>query len=271
MDGSGWKTWLPRGNLGRRAVSAAILAPVALAAAFLGGLPLVAFCMVACVAAAAEWVRLCDAVTFRRVLPAVASTVATMVLLSWGISPAAGLTTCLLAGLASAAAFALLGCRRPFLAGIGVGYAALLGTSLMTLSAPGVPVGLVPWAFAVVWASDIGGYVAGKALGGPRLAPAISPGKTWSGLAGAILFAAAAGACGQALGTGIVSPWMAAALGGACGLVGQVGDLMESKLKRVAGQKDSGTMIPGHGGVLDRVDALMSVAPCLALFLVLTG
>lgn len=115
----------------------------------------------------------------------------------------------------------------------------------------------IMWLFAVVWAADISAYFAGRLIGGPKLAPRISPTKTWAGLGGAVaggilIGIAAAHAAGGA------NLLMAAALGGVLAFVEQAGDLFESALKRRYGVKDSGRLIPGHGGVLDRVDGLVA-------------
>lgn len=108
----------------------------------------------------------------------------------------------------------------------------------------------------VVWASDVGAYLAGRMVGGPRLAPSVSPGKTWSGGAGGLCAAVAVGAC-----FGSPAAMAAAAL---VGVVSQVGDLAESAVKRGFGVKDSGWLIPGHGGMLDRLDGLLVAAPVAA-------
>ncbi|MGN6289847.1 MAG: phosphatidate cytidylyltransferase [Sphingopyxis terrae] len=113
------------------------------------------------------------------------------------------------------------------------------------------------WVFGMVWATDIGAYFAGRAFGGARLAPTISPSKTWSGLVGgmiaALIASATIGDRGQIIG---VPLWI-----GLCmGLLAQLGDLGESWMKRRAGVKDSGKLIPGHGGIFDRVDGLLPVA-----------
>ena len=113
------------------------------------------------------------------------------------------------------------------------------------------------WVFGMVWATDIGAYFAGRAFGGARLAPTISPSKTWSGLVGgmiaALIASATIGDRGQIIG---VPLWI-----GLCmGLLAQLGDLGESWMKRRAGGKDSGKLIPGHGGIFDRVDGLLPVA-----------
>lgn len=117
---------------------------------------------------------------------------------------------------------------------------------------------VVIWLLLVVWASDIGAYAAGRLIGGPKLAPRISPNKTWAGLIGGIAAAAATSAAFAAAVDG-ASPGAAAVLGGLLAVVAQLGDLAESWVKRRFGVKDSGRLIPGHGGLLDRVDALLAV------------
>jgi phosphatidate cytidylyltransferase len=128
----------------------------------------------------------------------------------------------------------------------------------------------VLWMVACVWASDIGGYFVGRAVGGAKLAPRISPGKTWAGLIGGMAWAAVASAlCGWAFGVG--ETWSLAIYGALLGAIGQGGDLLESHAKRKAGLKDSGNIIPGHGGILDRVDALMAVFVVVALVRLAAG
>jgi phosphatidate cytidylyltransferase len=122
-----------------------------------------------------------------------------------------------------------------------------------------------------VWATDIGAYVAGRALGGPKLAPAISPGKTWSGAVGGVAVAAAFGCGAAALGQPGGQWWHAAAVAAGIAVIGQAGDLFESRLKRHFGVKDSGRLIPGHGGLLDRLDALLAVAPAAAVLALALG
>jgi phosphatidate cytidylyltransferase len=112
--------------------------------------------------------------------------------------------------------------------------------------------------FAVVWATDIFAYSVGRAVGGPRLAPSISPGKTWSGAVGGGLGGLAAGALFAAV-TGWGGLW-AAAVALALAIMAQLGDLLESFVKRRQGVKDSSHIIPGHGGLMDRVDGLVAAA-----------
>jgi phosphatidate cytidylyltransferase len=117
----------------------------------------------------------------------------------------------------------------------------------------------------LIWASDIGGYLVGRLVGGARLAPLISPGKTWSGAAGGIAAALAVGwAAAWILPAGGTPAWIVTVALVLC-IIGQLGDLAESWAKRRFGVKDSGSLIPGHGGLLDRLDALIAVAPFAAL------
>jgi len=122
----------------------------------------------------------------------------------------------------------------------------------------------VLWIVVCVWATDIGAYFVGRSAGGRKLAPRISPGKTWSGLLGGMAWAAVASAAvGYAFGLG--ETIHLAAVGAGLAVVDQIGDLAESAAKRRAGVKDSGTLIPGHGGLLDRIDGLVAVLIVVAL------
>ncbi|MSP01506.1 MAG: hypothetical protein EXR07_10725 [Acetobacteraceae bacterium] len=117
----------------------------------------------------------------------------------------------------------------------------------------------------VIWASDIGAYTVGRLMGGPKLAPAISPGKTWSGAAGGLMAAGVAGFAAAACFSSDFSSSHAVLMTIGLGVVSQAGDLLESAVKRQYGVKDSGHLIPGHGGLLDRLDALLVVAPVAAM------
>jgi phosphatidate cytidylyltransferase len=124
---------------------------------------------------------------------------------------------------------------------------------------------LLIWVFLVVWATDIGAYFAGRAIGGPKLAPSISPSKTIAGLAGGVISAALlAGAWASFVNLPGLLLWLAAPFG----VIAQLGDLFESGLKRRAGIKDSGTWLPGHGGLLDRLDGLVPVAVLTAILMI---
>lgn len=149
----------------------------------------------------------------------------------------------------------------------GIAYVGAPCLALLYLREQGLPLTL--WLFAVIWSLDIGAYFTGKTFGGPKLAPKISPGKTWSGLAGGVLSAMVIGglisvfAGGNSLHMTILASLLA--------VIAQIGDLFESWVKRHYGVKDSGNLIPGHGGILDRVDGLVPTAPILAIANLLFG
>ena len=173
----------------------------------------------------------------------------------YGLAGAAGLA--LLLGLAS---------RRAAMAW-GFLYIAVPAFALLVLSWAWW--GLVLWAMTVTWATDIGAYAAGRTIGGPKLAPGISPNKTWAGLIGGVAAAALFGWLVAGLDiVALGSPFLW--LGGPMAVTAQLGDLYESWEKRRAGVKDSGSILPGHGGVLDRVDGLLPVA-LLTLAIVMAG
>ena len=126
------------------------------------------------------------------------------------------------------------------------------------------------WLLAVVWGTDIGAYAFGRLIGGPKLAPAISPKKTWSGAIGGLIVGVGASVgILTVYGLSIGPKALAAALVAA--VATEVGDLLESGLKRWYEVKDSGTLIPGHGGLMDRFDGLWAAAPVTAFFCVLFG
>lgn len=165
-----------------------------------------------------------------------------------------------------AALFAAAIDRRLWLSA-GVLYVALPVMALLMLRDRPDGILLTLWAMALVWACDIGAYFAGRFIGGPKLAPAISPNKTWAGLAGGV---AAAALFGWAL-TGQGLPVLLAIATPLLAVIAQIGDLFESWLKRRAGVKDASTLLPGHGGLMDRLDGLVPVAPVAALMLALVS
>jgi len=127
----------------------------------------------------------------------------------------------------------------------------------------------VLFVLAIVWAADIGAYFFGRRLGHTKLAPQVSPGKTWEGLLGGLVTAALA-AIGGALWFGL-SPLLLMSIGLCVGAISVVGDLTVSMFKRNAGLKDSGNLFPGHGGVLDRVDSVTAAVPLFVLVFVGLG
>jgi phosphatidate cytidylyltransferase len=168
------------------------------------------------------------------------------------------------------AAVSVFASRRP-LAGA-LGDLSLSAAGLLFITLPlgalvrlhGVPIigpRLLLFALVLVWAGDTLAYVVGRAIGRRRMAPRLSPGKTWEGAAANLLGSAAVGAAfAPWLHLGVTDVVVMAALGS---IAGQAGDLLESAYKRSAGAKDSGTLLPGHGGLLDRIDALLFAAPAV--------
>ena len=139
----------------------------------------------------------------------------------------------------------------------GIFYAGLTGIALAAIRDDDA-VGLVAmlFVFAVVWGTDILAYFVGRAIGGPKLAPRISPGKTWSGAIGGTVAGVAAGTAVALAHFPITSPWIPG-IALLLSIASQIGDLFESFIKRRFGVKDSSKLIPGHGGVMDRVDGLV--------------
>lgn len=150
--------------------------------------------------------------------------------------------------------------RQALLSGLGVMFAGLPGIALIWLRAD-EPYGVwaVLFLLAAVAATDTSAYFAGRLVGGPKLWPAVSPKKTWAGLVGALVGAAAVAAAFAVL-LNDASPLRLAAAGAAIAVVAQAGDLAESALKRKFAAKDASNLIPGHGGFMDRVDGLVAAA-----------
>ena len=167
----------------------------------------------------------------------------------------------------------------------GVAYVGLLLPAIVLVAhlapaggSPGTPVGPlglgsgVAWALTlvlVVWGYDTGAYLTGRWVGRRRLVEHISPSKTVEGLAGGLVLATVAAGIGAYL-IGL-DPWHPLVIGPLVGLAAQAGDLAESMLKRAAGRKESGFLVPGHGGILDRVDSFMFAAPVLAGYALLAA
>jgi phosphatidate cytidylyltransferase len=155
--------------------------------------------------------------------------------------------------------------RAPWMTVAGAIWIAFGAASLWWLRAdPQVGLGNLLFLLLVVWASDVGAYLIGRLVGGPKLVPHISPGKTWAGTLGGFVAAVLVG-CAAGWLSPSAEPVRAAMVAAPLSVIGQLGDLAESWAKRRCGAKDSGTLIPGHGGLLDRLDALLAVAPFGAL------
>ena len=247
-----------------RLVSGTVLASVAVASVLAGAPYFHIFIAAAALVLAAEWALLCGGPRLGAAGGlAVAATLATLVPVSAGW-PGWSLAVCAGAGLVVFAVAKAKHHARPGWLALGVPYMGLPCAAMIWLSAdPAHGKATVLWLIAAVAATDIGGYFVGRALGGPKLAPRISPNKTWAGLVGGGLSAAAVGA-GTALGFSLGRFWPLVLVSTAVALISQAGDLAESRVKRRFGVKDSGAIMPGHGGLLDRVDGLIAAALAVA-------
>jgi phosphatidate cytidylyltransferase len=232
-------------NLRLRIASALVLGTVALAVTFLGGFAFRLFAAGAAAIVFHEW-------TAMHRPPVRAHAIFSRLALAVVLAPMlAGIEPPLSLAVAGAAILAVL-------------LSGLLTAHLRGSDLPGLLA--ILFLYAVVWVTDIFAYFVGRALGGPKLAPSISPGKTWSGAVGGLLGGAAAGTA-LALAAGVRLPLTAVlVLALLLSAVSQAGDLFESAVKRRQGVKDSGTLIPGHGGVMDRIDGLVAAALGFYLF-----
>jgi phosphatidate cytidylyltransferase len=246
-----------------------VLAPIAIGAIWLGGLPYMLLIFAALAIGAREWIKLTSPPPgpFRLTLSSLILLFAMLSCLEyarpeWDFAIMA-VSVPLLYLLAR-----WVRCEAPILTAIGTAY---LGLSLVCLwwlrgGADDVSArNLALYLFFVVWAVDTGAYFAGRAIGGPKLAPKLSPNKTWAGLFGGMVAASLIG-YGWALWSGAAWPELALLLGIPLAVIAQIGDILESALKRRFGAKDSGKLIPGHGGMLDRIDGLLLAAPAFCAF-----
>ena len=258
------------GDLRKRVGSAVILAPLALACLWLGKGPWAALIAIGAAGCAAEWAGLCR--TSPRTWPFI------LLPIGMAIVPLAALVAGGAWALILAACLAVIGWwmfgqdRRALWLAAGFVYLAPAAVAVVRLRHVHL-VGRWDMLFLVlvIWASDIGAYLVGRLVGGPKLAPAISPGKTWSGAVGGLVAAGLVGS-GVALWAGGRLPLPhCIAIAVILGTASQIGDLLESWFKRHFGVKDSGRSIPGHGGLLDRLDGMLTAAPAAALVAVATG
>lgn len=160
--------------------------------------------------------------------------------------------------------------RAPLVFATGLIYILLAATALLWLRADArVGRANVLFVLLAVWATDIGAYLIGRLAGGVPLAPSISPAKTWSGAVGGLACALGVGIGAAEISLGPV--WRALAVAGSLSIAAQAGDLLESGVKRHLGVKDSSRLIPGHGGLLDRLDGLLAAAPIAGLLAAALG
>lgn len=254
-------------GLVRRILSSLVLAPPVLAAVYYGTPWIELLLVLAAAEMSREWARLCDN---GRAMPAAAVTAAG-VIVAIGLASRVGMVEALIAVVAAVVLTYFLALSR--------------GRTIATWLAAGPVVVALPclaflwlrldaeqgrmicfWLLAAVWATDIGAYAAGRTFGGPKLWPSVSPKKTWSGLLGGVVSAGIVGyVTSRLLGNDHALALIVA--GFLVAVVSQGGDLAESAVKRHFGVKDAGALIPGHGGLLDRVDGLVTAAPAVALAL----
>jgi phosphatidate cytidylyltransferase len=259
------------GLLTLRILSALVLAPIAVGAVWFGSPWLPILTAIAAAGMAWEWARLCrggrvgttGAVLIAAVLVAIIAAVTA------GIGPAIAV-----AAVAAAVVFWIAAREHepePRWFALGLLWIALPCVLLLWLAhAEGAGRLTLLWIFAIVWATDIGAYMVGRRIGGPLLAPHWSPRKTWAGIVGGAGCAALAGwATAGMLGLSSALPLVLVSAGLA--IVEQFGDLAESVAKRRFGVKDSSGLIPGHGGLLDRLDGLLAVIPAVALLTLIGG
>jgi phosphatidate cytidylyltransferase len=210
-------------DLRLRALSALVLAPVAIACVWAGGILFTVIVAAVMFGLAVEWLGMCRRSEWQPLRP------------------------------------------------VGLAYVMLAGAAVLWLrNDPVAGRADVLFLLLTVWAGDVGAYLFGRWLGGPRLAPQVSPSKTWSGAAGGLLTAIATGLLAAHF-LSHPATWRAALIAAALGVVAQAGDLMESFVKRQLEVKDSGHLIPGHGGLLDRLDGVLAAAPVATLLALIVG
>jgi phosphatidate cytidylyltransferase len=260
------------GELLLRVCSALVLAPLAIGVAYVGGWPFVLFWGVAAVGVLWEW----SSLTAGRDRQAVFMIGVASLGLAVALTGAAGnvddgihetrlLAAMTVLGMGMLGVTALAPPQQRAWVAAGIPYSGLVGIAPIVLrSDSGHGFIAIMYLFAVVWATDIVAYFAGRAIGGPKLAPGISPKKTWSGsvagLAGAIAVAVVVANL-----AGLAGTIALAAVAVMLSVVAQAGDLFESALKRRFGAKDSGHLIPGHGGLMDRLDGFVMAATLATL------
>ena len=252
------------GDLGVRAASAAVLIPAVLADVWAGGIWFHLFVALIGILMAQEWVNMVHKDNpLQFALHAAGAMCGALLPLDIGL--AGGLLAIAVLTVVSAAAAWREAPGGPVWRYLGVPYVSLPPIALVVLrDDPGYGVAAIVLVMLMVWAADTLAYFAGRIIGGPKLAPRISPKKTWAGMGGALVGSAVA-ALGVGMALGVPGLWLLLIVAALLAVVEQGGDLFKSAMKRRYGVKDSGRLIPGHGGVIDRVDGLVAVATVAAL------
>jgi phosphatidate cytidylyltransferase len=257
-------------ELATRILSALLLGIVALATAYFGGVALALFWLAAGLGVLVEWLTVTKVEPRRILLPLLGAALVSLTVIELTSAPVAWtpvvavivLAFCLLVGGST---------RDRAWAFAGFAYAAVISVVPPAIRAqPDTGVAWLLWMFAVVWTTDVVAYFTGRRFGGPKLWPRVSPKKTWSGFVGGLVGGTLAGcaviqsAIGAPEGRNLAVIALVSAL---ASIASQIGDLGESALKRHFDVKDSGSVIPGHGGVMDRVDGFWAVAALYGLWL----
>jgi len=253
-------------NLLTRVIAGAVLAPIAIAIAYAGGWLWATLVTLAAIGLYIEWLTIVGAVRETRVV--VSGTIALAVA---GFGLALGrIDATLLVLLLGLAGVALLSPQHRGWTAAGFGYAAVAQVaSVLVRLDPEMGFVALVFVLLIVWVTDIGGYVAGHGIGGPKLWPRISPKKTWAGAVGGFLASLVVAGGFVALGLGKSGPLLL--LGAILSIASQLGDLFESAVKRRFGVKDSSHIIPGHGGLMDRLDGFVAAVVLAAFFGLLRG
>ena len=248
-------------NLMLRVIAALVLAPAAVLVAYLGGWPWTTLVTLAAIGLYVEWLMIVGAARERRAV--VAGGVALAVS---GVCLAVGrVDASLLVVVIGLAAVTIVAPARRHWTAAGYCYAAAaqMASALLRLDQASGFAALM-MVLLVVWGTDIGGYFAGRGIGGPKLWPRVSPKKTWAGAVGGFAASLVISGGFAALGVGKTGPLLL--LGAALSIASQLGDLLESAVKRQFGVKDSSHLIPGHGGLMDRLDGFVAAAVIAAVF-----
>jgi phosphatidate cytidylyltransferase len=243
------------GELVARTISAVALAAIALIGALLGGWATAIVLAIVTAIIHLEWASFTDRSAFPSAF-FTAGLVLAIAMIAMGLAMG-GLVLVALSVIFSGLTFSAW---RP----VGVAYAAMLGVGLLFLRLTPDGLSAVLVVLAVVWATDTGAFFCGRLIGGPRLLPAVSPKKTWAGAIGGLVVGIGAGLIVAALRSVPLSAPLIV-ITALLSVVSQAGDLFESWVKRQFGVKDSGNIVPGHGGLLDRVDGLAFASGAAAL------
>jgi phosphatidate cytidylyltransferase len=262
------KSTRTKDSLALRIASAVVLGPMAIGASWLGGPIFAGLVAFLCVLMAYEWSRMIEGVEMTPVFYALGGGGALSLILAAAGRYEIALAICVAAG-ALSAYLSMKGARRAKWAAFGAAYILVPCVALIWLrQSVDDGRGLLLLIFAIVWSADTGGYVAGRLVGGPKLSPLVSPAKTWAGAAGGLVAGAIAATIGGPVLFGEAAVGAYAAMGASLGLASILGDMAESAFKRSFGIKDMSNFIPGHGGVLDRLDGMIfaTIAVTIVLF-----